>query len=1137
MIRQSAAVLFSAAAVLLGGAAARAAGPTEPAETLLLRQPAVSDSAIAFVYAGDLWLTGFEGGAARRLTVHPGVESAPAFSPDGRTLAFTGFYDGNRDVFTVPVEGGTPRRLTFHPGDDTVRGWTPDGGRVVFGSNRDSATRADRVFTVAAAGGFAEPLPMPEAYHAAFSPDGKRLAYTPLPDAFDTWKRYRGGQTTPVWLFDLASHEVEAVPHDNASDTRPLWLGGAVYFLSDRDGTMNLFAYDTAARQVAQLTRHRDFDVKSFGGAGRRLVYEQAGRLYLLEIGGAAPGQRPARPLAVRIAPDLPATRAHFVKPKSFASAGISPSGVRAVFEMRGDLVTVPGEKGDVRNLTRTPGAHERDPAWSPDGKRIAYLSDEGGEAHLRIVDQAGLEKPRVVPLAAGAAGGAPTFYYAPEWSPDGRRIAYTDKRLNLWVVDLEAKKVEPRKVDTDTYDHPQRSLDPAWSPDGRYLAYSKRLPNHLRAVFVHDTQGTAAARQLTDGRGDATSPVWSPDGKHLFFAASTNYGLNTGWLDMSSIDHLVLRSLYVAVLAKDTPSPLAPLSDEEGAEDEAAGEEDGADAAGAKGKGKAGAKAAKANEGTKTEAAAAEDEESEPVAVRIDFDRLDQRILALPVAAGDYRNLQAGDGVLWYLEDVPGPGPETRLHRFDFESRETKVFLEGPTDYWLARDGGKLLYAAPDDIAGLLDTTAEEPALGDGALALAEVQVQVDPRPEWAEMFDQAWRIVRDYFYDAGMHGVDWAGVRDKYRPFLAHVGHRADLDFLFAEMLGELTVGHAFINPGDEPEVEPVPVGLLGADFRIENGRYRIIRIYGGENWNPELQAPLTSPGVDVRTGDYLLAVDGRPIAPPEDVYSAFLNTAGKQTVLTVSAKAGEQKPGDTRTATVVPIDDDSGLRHRAWVEGNRRRVQEATGGRVAYVYLPDTANGGYDSFTRYYYSQLDNEAVVLDERYNAGGYIADFILDMLDRPLLSYWATREGEVFTSPAAAIFGPKVMIINQYAGSGGDALPYLFRQRGLGKLVGARTWGGLVGIYDYPTLMDGGAVTAPRLAFYNTAGEWAVENEGVAPDIPVEMTPKLVIAGHDPQLEKAIEVVLEELKAKPLERKPRPAPKKLGAAEAGGARD
>ncbi|HYH47011.1 MAG TPA: PDZ domain-containing protein, partial [Thermoanaerobaculia bacterium] len=885
MFRRAVVVQICVAAVVLSGGAA-----AQPAETLLLRQPAVSDSAIAFVYAGDLWLTGFEGGAARRLTVHPGVESAPAFSPDGRTLAFTGFYDGNRDVFTVPVEGGTPRRLTFHPADDTVRGWTPDGTRVVFNSHRDSATRADRVFTVAAAGGFAEPLPMPEAYHAAFSPDGKRLAYTPVPDAFDTWKRYRGGQTTPVWLFDLASHEVEAVPHENASDTRPLWLGDAVYFLSDRDGTMNLFAYDTADRRVSQLTRHRDFDVKSFGGAGRRLVYEQAGRLHLLEAGSAAPGERPARPLAVRIAPDLPATRPHFVKPKSFASAGISPSGVRAVFEMRGDLVTVPGDKGDVRNLTRTPGAHERDPAWSPDGKRIAYLSDEGGEAHLRIADQAGLEKPRVVPLA----GGSPTFYYAPEWSPDGRRIAYTDKRLNLWVVDLDAKKVEPRKVDTDTYDHPLRSLDPAWSPDGRYLAYSKRLPNHLRAVFVHDTQATGkaddkAARQLTDGRGDATSPVWSPDGKHLFFAASTNYGLNTGWLDMSSMDHLVLRSLYVAVLARDTPSPLAPLSDEEGAEDEAA-EGAGAEAAGAKGKA-----------GAKADAAADADEESEPVAVRIDFDRLDQRILALPVPAGDYRNLQAGEGVLWFLEEVPGPGPETRLQRFDFESREAKVFLEGPTDYWLARDGGKLLYTAPDDVTGLLDTTAEEPALGDGALALAEVQVHVDPRPEWAAMFDQAWRIVRDYFYDAGMHGVDWPGVRDKYRPFLAHVGHRADLDFLFAEMLGELTVGHAFINPGDEPEVEPVPVGLLGADFRIDSGRYRIARIYGGENWNPDLQAPLTSPGVDVRTGDYLLAVNGRPIAPPEDLYSAFLNTAGKQTVLTVSAKPGAQpgdpKSGDTR------------------------------------------------------------------------------------------------------------------------------------------------------------------------------------------------------------------------------------------------
>lgn len=1063
-------------------------------ETLLLRTPAVSEKAIAFVWAGDLWVTDLEGedkGEARRLTVHPGVESDPCFSPDGEWVAFSGNYDGNQDVYVVSVRGGSPRRLTYHPASDVARGWTPDGRRVLFSSDRDAYSYFHRFFTVAKEGGFPDALEIPMGFRAAYSPDGKSLAYTPLPDPFLTWKRYRGGATPPIWIFDFATREVTSVPHERASDSWPVWLGRTLYFLSDRAGTMNVFSWELGARQVRQLTRHADFDVRSLSGRGNLLVYEQGGRLHRLDVRGGS-----SRPLPIRLDPDLPSVRPHFAPARTFQSAAISPTGARAVFEVRGELITLPAEKGDARNLTRTPGVHERDPAWSPDGRRIAYLSDQGGEYHLRILDQRGLEAPRVISL------GDPTFYYSPKWSPDGKKIAYTDKRLNLFVLDLQ--KGKPVKVDSDTFDNPERTLDPSWSPDSRWIAYTKRLDNQLRAVFVYDV-AAGKARQITDGRSDAVSAVFAPDGKHLYFAASTNYGLNTGWLDLSSLDQPVLRDLYVAVLTKDTPSPFAPESDDE--------PEPELDA--------------------RRVVAAAEGELTAPVT--IDFDQLDQRILALPVSSGDYANLQIGaDGTLYFLAQEPGAeaGGGT-LYRFDFGDREATPVLKGLLDYWLSRDGGRLLYEAAENKVGILDTAELKEAgqeIADGALPLGEVQVWVEPRAEWNEMFEEAWRIERDFFYDAGLHGVDWPAVQRKYRPFLAHLGHRADLDYVLSEMLGELSVGHGYITPGDEPQEAAVPVGLLGADYRIENGRYRIARIYSGENWNPELKAPLTAPGVDVKAGDYLLSVNGQPLTPPTNLYSLFANTAGKQTVLTVSARVPGEKPDKAdgvRRVTVVPIEDEGALRQRAWIEANRRKVDAATGGRVAYVYLPDTGSEGYSSFIRYFFSQLDKQAVILDERFNGGGQVADFIVDMLNRPLLGNWATREGKGFTSPTAAIFGPKALIVNEYAVSGGDALPYFFRQRGLGKLIGKRTTGALIGVYDYPELLDGGTITAPRLAFYSAEGKWAIENEGVAPDIEVEMTPKRVIEGQDPQLEKAIEVVLKELEQNPVPQPPRPAPRRL----------
>lgn len=1089
-------------------------------ETLLLREPTLSAKHVAFVYAGDIWIVDRAGGEARRLTVHQGTESDPVFSPDGALIAFTGNYDGNVDVYVMPAAGGSPRRLTYHPGSDTALGWTPDGKRVLFNSGRFSHSRRyAQLFTLDLEGGFPEALPMPMADRGSYSPDGKRIAYTPISPAFRTWKRYRGGRISPIWLFDLKTYDYVEIAHKNANTAYPIWLGNTVYFLSDRNHTMNLFAYDVRRKRVRQVTHHKDYDVKSASGGPRGVVYEQAGRIHVY-----TPETDESTPLTIRVAPDLPHKRPHYeTVSSSIRNADVSPTGVRAVFEARGDIFTVPAKKGDTRNLTRTPGVHERYPAWSPDGKWIAYLSDASGEYQLMLRKQKGFEEPTAISL------GGPTYYYSPKWSPDSRKILYEDKRLNLFYMDLKTSK--PVRVDTDTYDYLWRSLDPVWSPDGKWIAYTKRLDNQLRAVFLYDLAG-GRSHQVTDGLSDAESPCFSRDGKYLFFAASTNLGLNVGWADMSSYERPIRKSLYVVVLNKEAPSPFAPESDEESVQGEDDEEKKGKDEGQKKDKEK-NEDESEGNEKTKDADKAEEENEKgkdeakkKSAKVEIDFENLDQRIIALPVPSRNYGNLQpAANGKLFYigmadrmfLEGSADPSGYS-LYRFDMKERKEAKYMDKVPSYWVSGDGKKLLYRTASRQYGIVKTDAV-PKAGEGSLNLGGMEAYVDPPAEWEQMYDEAWRIQRDFFYAPNMHGADWPAIRRKYRSFLAHVGHRSDLNFVFGEMFGELVCGHAYVGGGDMPRTDRVSGGLLGCDYEIANGFYRIKKIYRGENWNPGLRAPLTEPGVQVSEGDYILSVNGRPLRAPTNIYSLFEKTSGRQTVLQVNDKPVLD---GARTVTVVPTSSESSLRFREWIEGNRRKVDELTDGRVAYVYMPNTAGSGYTYFNRYYFAQLDREAVIIDERFNGGGSIADYILDMLDRPLLSYWATRDGKPIRSPNASIFGPKVMIINQYAGSGGDAMPHFFRRRKLGQLVGMRTWGGLVGIYGYPPLLDGGRVTAPRWAIYSPDGEWEVENEGVAPDVEVEMTPKEVIAGHDPQLEKAVEVILKELKRNPVKKVPVP---------------
>jgi tricorn protease len=758
----------------------------------------------------------------------------------------------------------------------------------------------------------------------------------------------------------------------------------------------------------------------------------------------------------------------------------------------------------------------ERDPSWSPDGKWVAYFSDESGEYQLFLKNPDGMGEARKISLGTPAS-----FYYEPMWSPDSKKIAFSDKRLNIWYIDLA--KGTPVKIDTDTYDAPQRTLDPVWSPDSRWIAYSKTLTSHMHAIFAYSLD-QAKSLQLTDGLSDARFPAFDQKGQYLYFTASTDVGPTTGWLDLSSINRPITRSAYLMVLRKDQPSPLAPESDEEkSATDDSKQDADKSSKAEDKPEQEPGSAEEKAKA---QDARAAKSVKNEGVVVRIDSENIGQRIVAMPIPPRDYSKLVAGKtGTIFLIEDSPRPGPDqlNTLWRFDLTSRKPEKLMEGANDFTVSFDGKKMLYSkGRRDNRKWFISSATAPARGEGGagagkpetpLALSKMEVRVDPRAEWKQEYNEVWRIERDFFYDPNLHGLNLPATKKHYEPYLENVGSRYDFSYLLAEMLGELTVGHMFIRTPPEPPAEQGKVGLLGAEYTVENGRYRFSKIYEGENWNPQLRAPLTQPGVNVQEGEYLLAVNGRELRGTDEIFELFEGTADKSTVLKVGPTADGK---GAHTVTVVPIETEAALRNRAWIEGNLHKVDKLSGGKLAYVYLPDTGFGGYTSFNRYFFAQVGREGAVIDERFNGGGSAADYVIDYLRRPLQNYWMTREGHDFTTPVGAIFGPKAMITNMYAGSGGDALPWYFRDAKLGPIVGTRTWGGLVGIYDYPALMDGGGVTAPRVAFYNRTGDWDVENHGVAPDYEVEITPKDWASGHDPQLEKAVALVMDSLKKNPL---------------------
>lgn len=1070
--RRSAHPLAVVAATVVAASASEA---TAQSPSRLLRTPSVSSRHIAFAYANNIWVVERAGGTARRLTSFQGQTQNPKLSPDGRLVAFSAEYAGNTDVYVVPVEGGQPKRLTWHPGADLVQGWSPDGKQVLFASPRATwaPNAAPRFWTVPADGGVESALPLPRANQGKFSPDGGRIAYR-MPTSWDEERRnYRGGQNKPIWIVDLKSFALDSTPFAGTKEMDPVWVGDAVYFLSDRDGVSNVWAFDTRTRQLRQVTTFTDFDVKSLDAAGSTVVFEQAGYIHELDARSGA-----TKIVKITAAGDFPWMMPAWKDVGTRVSGlALSATGKRAAVEARGEIFTVPAEKGDVRNLTSSSASAEIAPLWSPDGRSVAYFSDASGEYQLVIAPQDGIGARRTIPLPE------PSRPYAPSWSPNGRHIAFQDSHFRIWLVEVSTGRA--RVADTDPYFMADRSIVPVWSPDSRYLAYPKRLKSLMRALFVYDVEA-GTARQITDGLADATTPAWDASGKYLWFFASTNFALNSSLLDMTKYERPETKALYLAVLAKGEPSPLLPESDEEA-----------------------------------LPAPTAPVARDTVRAVRIDFDGLQQRIVTVTgVAERDYGALIAGPaGTVFFLEPIPATGTAgggaagggNTLHRFQLSNRRAQAFATGVAQFTVSADGRKLLYRAAGPSGGLFLVDADKavPAAGSGRLAVS-LRAYIDPREEFRQIFHEGWRNQRNNFYVKNLHGTDWAAVKRMYEPLLAHVNHRADLNYLLDNMGAETAIGHSYVRGGDLPDVPAATGGLLGADFTVENGRYRIARIYDAESWNPELRAPLAAPGVNVARGDYLLAVNGVELQAPDNLHRLLDGTANRQTVLTVNSRPDLQ---GARQITVVPVANEQGLRTRAWVEANRRYVDSVSNGRLAYVYLPNTGVPGYTSFNRYYFAQQDREGVVVDERFNGGGSAADYIVDLLGRDYDGYFNNPVGDryPYTSPANGIWGPKVMIINEMAGSGGDLLPYMFKRRKLGPLVGTRTWGGLVATTDTPPFVDGGSMIAPRFGFFSRANAFAVENEGVAPDIDVENYPREVIAGRDPQLERATQEALRLL--------------------------
>jgi len=1072
---------------------------THAVDARLMRYPDVSGTSIAFVHAGDIWVAPKAGGTAVRLSSPRGEELFPKFSPDGNTLAFSANYDGNTDIYTLPVNGGVPQRITFHGGIDRIIDWTPDGKSLLFASGRTSERdRYNKLFTVPVTGGLPEQLPLPYGEFGALNEDGRLLAYTPISTDFRTWKRYRGGMAPDLWLFDLKDHSARNLTQNDANDSLPMWHGKTLFFLSDRDANQrnNIWSLDSRTGNTKQITFFKDYDVQFPSVGPKEIVFTQGDQLWLLDLATLK-----TRTVEIQVPTDRATLRPRQANVSTFVqNASIAPNGKRIVVEARGDLFTAPKEYGIVRSLTRSSGVAERFPTWSPDGKQIAFFSDRSGEYELTVRAEDGSgEETTLTKLGAG-------FRYFPQWSPDSRKIAFVDHAMRLWLYDFDTKTTTEVDQMRILYHGELMRYRVSWSADSRWLAYTRDLERGRTAIAIHDTKSNRT-EQITTGYYDDDLPTFDPTGKYLFFRSGRTFKPVYSDLDHTWI-YPDTKNLFVATLRTNVASPLAPRNDE--ANEKKTEDEDNKDGVRAAETNAAPVAITETNATAATTNAPAKKQDPKPKPVEIDFAGLERRALQLPVGADSFDHLAAVTNKLLYRKPANAEQAERGSVMFyDLEKRETKTVVSDVDGFTVAAKGDRLLVQKGKDFS-IIEIKEKESL--DKKVDLGNLPTIVEPLAEWRQLFTDAWRLQRDYFYDPNMHGVDWPAMRRHYGKLLDQCVTRWDVNYVIGELIAELNSSHAYRNGGDLEKSLEVSVGYLGCDFALTNGAFQIRRILDGGAWDSEVRSPLRQPGLNVNEGDYLLAVNGTPLDTQVEPWAAFQGLADQTVQLTVNRRP--TLDGATNIL-VQTLSSELRLRNLAWIEANRRRVEEASDGRIGYIYVPNTGRDGQSELVRQYQAQFRKPGLIVDERFNSGGQDPDRFIELISRKPQSYWGVRAGDDWQSPPNAHNGAMAMLMNGWSGSGGDCFPYYFKQAGLGPLIGTRTWGGLIGITGSPALVDGGGVTVPAFAIYDLNGKWIIEGEGVSPDIEVIDDPSEFARGRDPQLERAIAEVQKQLRANP----------------------